>query len=694
MTVELRPLGVACNIACHYCYQNPQREAKNFRQTYSMERMKSAIAREGGPFTLFGGEPLLLPLADLEELLRWGKQEYGRSGIQTNGILLNEEHLRLFKIYNVDVGVSIDGPGELNDLRWHVSLERTRRNTDLIMANIERLCREYRPPGLIVTLHRLNATAERLPILHSWVRQLDALGIRSMRLHLLEVENEHIRQAYSLSDEANVQALLSFADLQSELHSLRFDVLEEMEQSLLGHDQNSSCVWHACDPYATEAVHGVEGNGQSSNCGRTNKDGIDFIKAEKTGYERYIALYQTPQECGGCQGCRFFLMCKGQCPGTAIQGDWRNRSELCGVWKQVFTHLEKKLGEQKQRPLSLHPQRPCIELRMFQHWVSGYNTPLSLLKEESLANDDPTNRDLFAQKPGFFLPPFLRQTFVGEAQRSKWAPRIAAVRTMLARLSVLAVRDNLVPLSLVTVSPGEVFTLHNLAATYDLRTRLLSDELQKGFVTMVVGAEQITARYQQAWQEKDETLQDTLMEVPVCCQNAHRQWRQAGHNDPTWQLVANGQPNQQIDISCSPVMNILLRQLGIALPDYLPCHLHCEESTRRSSALLALGHEVAAGEEIHWLEEMLNWPAEWSTLHGVAELKTGIVKLAYESDFFEQKHTIRYHGVTLASDAARGLSFAYQNPQGRPFPSRKTGEKVGKHAHLPLSHSETTVEKN
>jgi hypothetical protein len=26
---ELRPLGVACNIQCQYCYQNPQRDAGN-----------------------------------------------------------------------------------------------------------------------------------------------------------------------------------------------------------------------------------------------------------------------------------------------------------------------------------------------------------------------------------------------------------------------------------------------------------------------------------------------------------------------------------------------------------------------------------------------------------------------------------------------------------------------------------------
>ena len=93
MGVELRPLGVACNIACTYCYQNPQREAGNYRQDYDLERMKTAVEREGGPFTLFGGEPLLMPHKDLKILLAWGLEKYGSNSIQTNGALITDEHI-------------------------------------------------------------------------------------------------------------------------------------------------------------------------------------------------------------------------------------------------------------------------------------------------------------------------------------------------------------------------------------------------------------------------------------------------------------------------------------------------------------------------------------------------------------------------------------------------------------------------
>lgn len=680
MTVELRPFGVACNIACHYCYQNPQREAGNFRQSYQMALMKAAVEREGGPFTLFGGEPLLLPLDDFAELLRWGMEQYGRSGIQTNGVLLNDEHIRLFKKYNVDVGISIDGPGELNDLRWHVNLEKTRRNTEIVQRNIERLCREYRHPGLIVTLHRQNATAEALPRLHAWVRQLDALGIRSMRLHLLEAENEHIRQTYSLSDAENIQALLSFAELQAELAHLRFDVLDEMMQSLLGQEQHASCVWRACDPYTTEAVHGVEGNGQSSNCGRTNKDGIDFVKAERASYERYLALYQTPQKAGGCQGCRFFMMCKGQCPGTALHGDWRNRSELCEVWKQLFTHQERQLLQRHQMPLSLHPQRDRLERRMLRHWERGRNAPplsvlLDELTHESMSEGTLMNPDSVRASDTFHLPTFVRSTFVGEKQRSIWQPRLEVVRAALARLGVEAVYRQLVPASLLSVAPADVFSIHNQAAGYGLHTRLLGSSPRTKRELMVVGSEQVAARYQHAWEKDARELLDELSGVPHCCQQAHQH---ATYRDPVWPVMTAQQARMgnAADVQCVPALNMLFKPLDISMLSYWPCSPHCEASQQFANALLELGREMdretteagtrgAMGEAMNWLLAILDWPAEWTALHGIAELKTGIIKLAYDTDFTHEKLTLRYHGQKLAAEAARGLSFAYRNPSGK-----------------------------
>lgn len=376
MTVELRPQGVACNIACQYCYQNPQRDAGNLDASYDIEAMQEAVLREGGPFVLFGGEPLLLPIEDLERLWAWGFEQWRQNFVQTNGTLIGERHVELFRRYGVHVGVSMDGPDELNDARWAGTVEKTREATAASAAAILRLCREGLTPSLIVTLHRGNASVERLPRLLDWFRELDGLGIQSVRLHMLEVESDAVRKKYALSERENVEALLACAQLEAELATLRFDVFADMERLLLGDDEAVTCVWMACDPYTTEAVRGVEGHGQSSNCGRTNKDGIDFVKGDRPGYERYLALYHTPQEHGGCHGCRFFLLCKGQCPGTAIDGDWRNRTEHCEVWKELFRTIETRLLDRGAFPLSVQPNRPYLERAMLEAWTAGANPRL------------------------------------------------------------------------------------------------------------------------------------------------------------------------------------------------------------------------------------------------------------------------------------------------------------------------------
>jgi uncharacterized protein len=372
MGVELRPLGVNCNLQCQYCYQNPQRDAGNLARSYDIELMKAAIKAEGGPFALFGGEPLLVPEKDLEYLWSWGMAEFGSNAVQTNGVLINDAHIRMFKAYRVSVGISIDGPGELNDVRWHGTLERTREATIKTESAVARLCREGIRPSLIVTLHRANATEGQLSLLCSWFRDIERLGVRKVRLHLLESESEAIRTKYALSVEENIHALSRLAALESDLTSLSFDLFEDMRHMLLGQENKAACVWGACDPYTTQAVRGVEGSGQRSNCGRTNKDGIDFVKSNKPGYERYLALHETPQESGGCRDCRFFLMCKGQCPGTALDGDWRNRTEHCDVWKAVFTDLESKLVAEGKRPLSLSQERTHIEQAFVERWRRGH----------------------------------------------------------------------------------------------------------------------------------------------------------------------------------------------------------------------------------------------------------------------------------------------------------------------------------
>jgi uncharacterized protein len=320
MSIEVRPLGIACNLGCVYCYQNPERDSGQARQrSYDMQAMKDQLRKKNGPFTIFGGEGLLVPEADLEELWRWGFSKWGKNSIQTNGTLINDNHVRMFKAYNVHVGFSIDGPGALNDARWAGSLQATREATRKSLAALDRLLSEGSGVSLIVTLHRGNATADRLPIMYDWFRRLDQAGLKSARLHALEIDSHGVQKSLSLSREQTIDAFWGFHELERQLTGLKFDVFRDMISMLRGQDKRTTCIWRGCDPYTTRAVQGVEGNGQASNCTRTNKDGVEFVKSSIEGFERQVALYHTPQNDGGCKDCRFFLMCRGNCPGGRVR---------------------------------------------------------------------------------------------------------------------------------------------------------------------------------------------------------------------------------------------------------------------------------------------------------------------------------------------------------------------------------------
>jgi uncharacterized protein len=676
MSIELRPLGVACNLACHYCYQNPQRDAGNQRMSYNLEKMKQEVERSGdGPFTLFGGEPLLIRFEDLEDLLAWGFTAYGRSTIQTNGVLIHDRHIELFRRFKVSVGISIDGPGALNDARWHGTLEKTRQATALVEHAIERLCREYEAPSLIITLHRGNATAEKLPIMAEWMRRLHALGIKSVRLHLLEVDHHAVRERLALSSQENIQALLAFADIQKDVPGMHLDLFEEIEALLNGKDGMVGCTWRACDPYTTEAVQGIEGNGTSSNCGRTNKEGISFIKASTAGYERYLALYRTPQSQNGCAGCRFFLMCRGQCPGTSIDRDWRNRTEHCQEWKHLFRLIEQRIILAGGVPLTIQPLRFEIERRQIEAWEAGRNLSISKAihewkEEQAHAVELPeTSRRRLIGGCKRVRP---RISWVSERAREIWQPRLERIQTFIEEMTIRAA-----PVSggrcAVRLVPESVFPfLMELAAKAGLAATILPREALPGGIctrpgsevagVFLAGARNTIAAAQKAWSRQDLPTYQAQLDLPSCCV--------ARNSDPAGGDAFSSQERSE---NCpAGVVHPLFWPLGISVLPIIPCRLDCLCADRVAQKWMENATAQGYAAEVGWLRECFSWSVLWSELHGIAEVKTPLFKVCFETGSTAPK-LIRHRGITTPEGSAVGLSFPYTAPARQVKPVKISG---------------------
>lgn len=380
MTIELRPLGVSCNLSCTYCYQEPMRLANgNKPKKYDIEKMLKIVESLNHEFSLFGGEALLIPKKDLEKLFKRGYELFGGTGIQTNGTLIDDDHIELFKKYNVRVGVSIDGPNELNELREvrgksgnkEATLEATQKTID----NILKLKRNGIECAVIITLHRANASKERLPRLLSFMRWLGDIGVRYGNIHTLEVdETMPDKDKYVLTQEENIYAMLEIAKFLKENTDLDYQPFTDIYNSMKGDDTQTNCTWNNCDHMNTQAVYGIEGDGGLSNCGRTNKEGIDWYKADGPfGYERYISLYHTPHEYGGCKGCRFFILCGGSCVGEGIDYDFRNKTIHCETQKALLSYYEKVVEEEGIVPFSKRPDLSEMEKMKLEALMQGKN---------------------------------------------------------------------------------------------------------------------------------------------------------------------------------------------------------------------------------------------------------------------------------------------------------------------------------
>lgn len=178
-----------CNIACKYCYfffggddsykENPAAIKDTTVQQFIgfIEKAVKTHAMRIVRVILHGGEPLLLKKSKMEQLLIGIEQATPgvelQLTIQTNAMLIDEEWIALFSRYKVQVGVSLDGPQDVNDVgridkKGRGTYERTMAGVRLLFDAFKR--GEILKPGLLCVL---NPTVP-LPVLyHHFVNELD-----------------------------------------------------------------------------------------------------------------------------------------------------------------------------------------------------------------------------------------------------------------------------------------------------------------------------------------------------------------------------------------------------------------------------------------------------------------------------------------------------------------------------------------
>ena len=285
-----------------------------------------------------------------------------------------------------------------------------------------------------------------------------------------------------------------------------------------------------------------------------------------------------------------------------------------------------------------------------------------------------------ADRADFVLPPFTRLAWAGEPARRAWqepllgvlaaweAVQREAVRVGMRQASLFSVPLErldehagaseaagltVVPLGVDVTPPAP---LAGAQAAVSLRVACCASGTEHAFAA--------------AWRAGDEGAVAEALGVPACCLAAFRGWREDGVLDPT-PLIAAAPANEDAQVEGHPECNVLWRRAGLRALHYLPCSWECAASRVAGRAHRELARALGLGAEGDLLLELLGWPVEWSSLHGISELRTPVFKVVARADATLGKHTVRWAGSAYPAGAPTGHAFPYllaPHTRARPRP--------------------------
>jgi 2-polyprenyl-3-methyl-5-hydroxy-6-metoxy-1,4-benzoquinol methylase len=283
----------------------------------------------------------------------------------------------------------------------------------------------------------------------------------------------------------------------------------------------------------------------------------------------------------------------------------------------------------------------------------------------------------------FALPDFTRLSWVSDQAREVWGPRIGRIGQAWFDIEWLSVLAGIRACGLKVASPEQFvaqageWAKHGLSglplavqglSAYSYSSTSTQPEPGKPIVfRIVIGRPSDITEFKEAWDAHDDERIGQLLGYPPCCYQFYRQvWVDEGKVDTTWPMaldsVSSTDGERCLEVNGPPEANILWRWMGVRAVPHLPCRFDCQATVELGQKLIEVGRTNGYGQEMDWLLEILSWPVEWSALHGIAEIRTPILKVSACTDATPLKYVVQRPGQAYPTEGAQGLGFPYRMP--------------------------------
>lgn len=345
----IKPASAVCNLDCSYCFYL-DREADPYKtlparrmSTETLERLVDTWLFYSYPESTFafqGGEPTLAGLPFFEKLVEF-QQYYGRNGqsvsnaLQTNAILLDDNWARLFKQYHWLLGVSLDGPQQVNDLyRYN---KEGRGTWKRVVQSVETLQKHQVEFNCLCVLSQANVEKPR-----ELYRFYRSLGVDNLQfIPLAEFDPDGNPLPFTITPQQYGRFLCDLFDLWwPDRRKVRVRFFDNTAEALAGMKPGTCTMHETCDSYVV-----VEYNGDVYPCdffvestwkiGNITMDSWSEIARRQRRFN-FAAKKTVPHP--ECQVCEYQSICHGGCPKLR-HGPHRRFEDLdyfCAAYKMIF----------------------------------------------------------------------------------------------------------------------------------------------------------------------------------------------------------------------------------------------------------------------------------------------------------------------------------------------------------------------
>jgi uncharacterized protein len=361
--VFVKPIGSICNLDCHYCYylkkEHLYPDGESFRmpdeilEEYIVQHI-DASPETAIRFSWHGGEPTVLGLDYFRKIVALQRKHRPpnrriANGIQTNGILLDEDWCRFLASEGFAVGLSLDGPRKMHD-RFRVTKDQKPTHEQTMRGY--RLLQEHRVYTDILCV--VNAHNVRFPLqVYRFFKQINAQYITFLPMVEPQPDAKGGVSHISVPSEAWGTFLCTIFDewRDQDIGEVKVQIFEEAARTAFN-QEHSLCIFRpTCGDIPV-----VEHNGDFYSCDHFvdvehclgNIKEIPLVELLESPAQRAFGEAKLEALPRYCRECEVRAMCNGECPKNRFlktpDGE-PGLNYLCAGYKRFFTHCQPFVSE-------------------------------------------------------------------------------------------------------------------------------------------------------------------------------------------------------------------------------------------------------------------------------------------------------------------------------------------------------------